>query len=48
LLILPAIATVCAVEIVRRGFGAPVLYGIRQWLAARPGDPADQELDYLA
>jgi hypothetical protein len=48
LAVLPAVAAVCAVEIVRRGFGAPVLYGVRCWWAAVHREPCDHELDYLA
>lgn len=48
LAVLPAVAAICAAEIVRRGFAAPVLFGCRQWAAAMRRDPADAEADYLA
>lgn len=46
LLILPAVAVICAAEIYRRGFVAPVLFGCKQWIAARPAGYF--EPDYLA
>lgn len=46
LLILPAVGVVCVAEIYRRGFVAPVLFGVRQWVKARPDSYF--EPDYLA
>lgn len=34
LLVLPAVAVVCVAEMCRRGFAAPLAYGLRQWYAA--------------
>jgi hypothetical protein len=46
LLILPAVAVVCAAEIYRRGFVAPILYGVRQHCRSRPARYF--EPDYMA
>lgn len=48
LLILPLVATVCSVEIVRRGFAQPILYGAHCWWAAFHRDPSHHEHDLIA
>ena len=47
LLILPATAVVCVAEIWRRGYVAPLLYGVRQLTAARR-HPENYEADVMA
>lgn len=47
LLVLPAAGVICALEIYRRGFAAPLLFGARLWVAAldpRPLPTTEPEL----
>jgi len=47
LLILPAVAALCVVEVYRRGFIAPLAYGCRRWVAAcRPEPDPHSEADW--
>lgn len=45
LLVLPAVASLCVAEIVRRGFAAPLAYGVSRWAAAcRVGPNSEQDV----